>query len=189
MRTEAARQTERGFRLRLMFEDEARFGRMREPRRAWVPPGVRPLVGSRIEREYSYAYAAVSPHDGALVSLVLPEVNAELMSLFLAEVAQRFTRTFLLMVLDGAGWHWAKDLVIPANMRLTALPARSPELNPAEHLWEELREKWLGNQLFLHQQAVERQVEKGLGALERDPQRVASLAGFHWIPKIPLTTG
>jgi transposase len=170
-----------------MFEDEARFGRMREPRRAWVPAGVRPLVGSRIEREYSYAYAAVSPHDGALVSLVLPEVNAELMSLFLAEVARRYTRTFLLVVLDGAGWHRAKDLVIPANMRLAPLPARSPELNPAEHLWEEVREKWLGNQLFFHQQAVERQVEKALAALEGDPPRVASLAGFHWIQKIPLT--
>jgi transposase len=169
-----------------MFEDEARFGRMREPRRAWVPPGVRPLVGNRIEREYSYAYAAVSPHDGALVSLVLPEVNAELMSLFLAEVARRYARTFLLMVLDGAGWHWAKDLVIPANMRLECLPARSPELNPVEHLWEEIREKWLRNQLFIRQKAVECQVEKGLAALERDPQRVASLAGFTWIQQIPL---
>jgi transposase len=187
VRTEAARQAERGFRLRLMFEDEARFGRMREPRRAWVPPGVRPLVGSRIEREYSYAYAAVSPHDGALVSLILPEVNAELMSLFLAEVARHYTRTFLLVVLDGAGWHRAKDLIVPANMRLEPSPARSPELNPAEHLWEEIREKWLGNELFLHQQAVERQVEKGLATLEGDPQRVASLAGFHWIQKIPLT--
>jgi putative transposase len=170
-----------------MLEDEARFGRMREPRRAWAPPGVRPLVGSRIEREYSYAYAAVSPHHGALVSLVLPEVNAGLMSLFLAEVARRYTRTLLLMVLDGAGWHRAKELVIPANMRLASLPARSPELNPAEHLWEELREQWLGNQLFPHQQAVERQIEKGLAALEGNPQQVASLAGFHWIQKIPLT--
>jgi hypothetical protein len=34
--------------------------RGREPRRAWVPPGVRALVGTRIEREYSYAHAAVS---------------------------------------------------------------------------------------------------------------------------------
>ena len=109
------------------------------------------------------------------------------MSLFLDAVARRYTHTFLLVVLDGAGWHRAKDLVIPANMRLASLPARSPELNPAEHLWEELREKWLGNQLYLHQQAVERQIEKGLAALEEDPQRVASLAGFHWIQKIPLT--
>ena len=144
-------------------------------------------MGARIEREYSYAYAAVSPHDGALVSLVLPAVNAELMSLFLAAVAPRYVRPLVLVVLDGAGWHRAKDLIIPANMRLAALPAYSPELNPAEHLWQEIREKWLGNQLFFHQQAVERQVEKSLAALEGDPQRVASLAGFHWIQKIPLT--
>jgi putative transposase len=91
------------------------------------------------------------------------------------------------MVLAGAGRHRAKELVIPANLRLASLPARSPELNPAEHLWEELREKWLGNQLFPHQQAVERRVEKGLAALAGNPQQVASLAGFHWIPKIPLT--
>jgi transposase len=140
-----------------MFEDEARFGRMIEPRRAWAPPGVRPLVAARIEREYGYAYAAVSPHDGALTSLVLPEVNAALMSVFLAEVSRRHPREFILMVLDGAGWHRAGDLVVPVNMRLQALPARSPELNPAEHLWEELREKWLGNRVFNSQAPVDLQ--------------------------------
>jgi transposase len=108
------------------------------------------------------------------------------MSLFLAEVARRYARTFILLVLDGAGWHRAGDLVVPTNRRLEPLPARSPEWNPAEHLWEEIREKWLRNQLLPHQQAVERQVEKGLAALERDPQRVASLAGFTWIQQIPL---
>jgi transposase len=169
-----------------MFEDEARFGRMIEPRRAWTPPGLRPLVATRIEREYGYAYAAVSPHDGALASLVLPEVNAEFMSLFLAEVAGRYRNEFILMVLDGAGWHRANDLVVPANMRLEPLPARSPELNPAEHLWEELREKWLGNRLFTSQEAVERQVTRALAVLEHDAQRVASLAGFDWICRIPL---
>jgi transposase len=55
VRAEAARQAERGVALRLMFEDEARFGRMVDPRRAWAPPGVRPLVTTRIEREYGYA--------------------------------------------------------------------------------------------------------------------------------------
>jgi len=170
-----------------MFEDEARFGRLIEPRRAWAPPDLRPLVATRIEREYGYAYAALSPHDGALTSLVLPEVNTELMSLFLAEVSRRYQKEFILMVLDGAGWHRANDLVVPVNMRLQPLPARSPELNPAEHLWEELREKWLGNRLFESQQAVERQVARGLAMLEQDAQRVTSLAGFDWICRIPLT--
>jgi hypothetical protein len=78
-----------------MFEDEARFGGMVDPRRAWAPPGVRPLVATRIEREYGYAYAAMSPHDGALISLVLPEVNTALMNLFLAEVSGRYREEFI----------------------------------------------------------------------------------------------
>ena len=159
---------------------------MTDPRRAWAPPGVRPLVPRRIEREYGYAYAAVAPHEGALVSLVLPEVNAELMSLFLAEVARRYPKDFILMVLEGAGWHKAGELIVPAKMRLEWLPPRSPELNPAEHGWEELREKWLGNRLFESQAAVDRQVAAGLAALETDPQRVASLVGFEWVRRIPL---
>jgi transposase len=170
VRTEARRQARRGLRLRLWFEDEARFGRMTDPRRAWAPPGVRSLVPRRIEREYGYAYAAVAPHEGALVSLVLPEVNAELMSLFLAEVARRYPKDFILMVLDGAGWHKARELIVPAQRRLEWLPARSPELNPVEHVWEELREKWLGNRLFEEQAAVDRQVAAGLASLEKDPQ-------------------
>jgi DDE superfamily endonuclease len=116
-----------------MFEDEARFGPMIEPRRSWAPPGVRPLVAARIEREYGYAYAAVSPQDGALISLVLPELNATLLSLFLAEVSRRSRDQFLLLVLDGAGGHRAGDRVVPAHVRLPPWPARRPELNPAEH--------------------------------------------------------
>jgi transposase len=188
VRTESRRQAQRGLALRLMFKDEARVGRMIEPRRAWTPPHLRPLVATRIEREYGSAYAAVSPHDGALVSLVLPEVNAELMSLFLAEVARRYPREFILMVLDGAGWHRAGDLVSPERMRLYPLPARSPELNPAEHVWEELREKWMHNRLFPSQEEVERQVMRGLAVLEQDAEQVASLAGFDWILRMPLTT-
>ena len=159
---------------------------MTDPCRAWAPPGVRPLVPRRIEREYGYAYAAVAPHEGALVSLVLPEVNAELMTLLLAEVARRYPKDFILMVLDGAGWHKAGELIVPAQMRLEWLPARSPELNPVEHLWEELREKWLGNRLFDEQAAVDRQVAAGLASLEKDPKRVASLAGFSWIKRMLL---
>ena len=105
-----------------MFQDEARFGRINDPRRCWAPRGVRPQVCARIVREYTYVFAAVSPHDGTLDTLVLPDVNALTMSLFLAEVARRHPQELILMVLDGAGWHRAKDLQIPENMRL--LPCR-----------------------------------------------------------------
>ena len=169
-----------------MFQDEARFGLISEPRRVWAPPGIRPEVPVQIVRQYSYAYAAVSPHDGVLDSLVLPDVNAERMSLFLAAVAQRHADEFIVMVLDGAGWHTAGDLTVPERMRLQPLPPWSPQLNPVEHLWEEVREKWMGNYLFANLQAVERQLVRGLISLERNRRQVASLTGFRWIRRIPL---
>ena len=71
-----------GRRLRLRFQDEARCGRINDPRRGWAPKGLRPEAGMQIVREYTDAFGAVSPHDGTLDSLVLPLVTAEAMSIF-----------------------------------------------------------------------------------------------------------
>jgi transposase len=175
-----------GLPVRVMFEDEARFGRISDTRRCWAPAGVRPEVSTQVVREYEYAFAAVSPHDGTLDTLVLPSVHAEAMSVFLAEVSQRHANEFILMVLDGAGWHRAKRLQVPANMRLIPLPPWSPQLNPVEHLWDEVREKWFANRVFASMSAVEEQLITALKALEQNLPRVASLTGFEWITTIPL---
>jgi transposase len=90
------------------------------------------------------------------------------------------------MVLDGAGWHRAKRLKVPANMRLISLPPWSPQLNPVEHVWDEVREKWFANRVFDSLSAVEEQLMTALKTLEEDSPRVASLTGFEWIRTIPL---
>ena len=59
-----------------MFQDEGRFGLLGRPRRCWTPRQVRPTVGARTQRKFVYAFAAVSPHDGVMDSLVLPWANA-----------------------------------------------------------------------------------------------------------------
>lgn len=169
-----------------MFQDEARFGRINSPHNCWAPPGVRPSVPCHMVREYTYAYAAVSPADGVLDSLVLPVVNAHAMSLFLSEVSQRHPNEFILMVMDKAGWHQARDLKVPKNMRITFLPPYSPELNPAEHLWEEIREKWFPNKVFKSLDAVESVLVDALDSLEQSPEKVASITGFDWINSLSL---
>jgi transposase len=169
-----------------MFEDEARFGRISDPRRCWAPPGVRPEVNTQIVREYEYAFATVSPHDGTLDTLVLPSVNAEAMSVFLSEVSQRHPNEWIVMVLDGAGWHRAKRLQVPANMQLIPLPPWSPQLNPVEHVWDEVREKWFANRVFASMESVEDQLVTALATLEADAPQVASLTGFDWIKSILL---
>jgi transposase len=184
--TAVSRQAPLGRPVRLFFQDEARFGRINDPQRCWAPRRLRPAVGRQIVREYSYAFAAVSPHEGTLFSLVLPEVHTDAMSFFLAELARQHPSEYLLLVLDGAGWHRSHDLEIPENVELLALPPYSPELNPVEHLWEEIREKWFTNLVFDSQQAVEDLLVEALSALHGDPERTQSLTGFEWIVNIPM---
>ena len=144
------------------------------------------MVGGRLERKYILAFSAVSPHDGVMDSLVLPGVNAETMSLFLAEVAQPYGEEFMVMVMDQAGWHLAGELTVPQNMRLIFLPRYSPELNPAEHLWESLREDCFAYHVFADLDAVDLALTNGLVALEADPARTRSMTGFKWITSISL---
>lgn len=169
-----------------MFQDEGRFGLLGTPRRCWAPRGMRPVVGARLQRKYLYAFSAVSPHDGVMDSLVLPWVDARMMSMFLDEVAQRHADEFVFMVMDQAGWHIAGELVVPPNMRLMFLPPYSPELNPAEHLWEAMREDCFANHVFADLNAVERALTAGIVALETDPVRTQSMTGFNWITSISL---
>ena len=164
-----------------MFQDEGRYGRINTPRKCWAPAGFRPTAGSQRVRESTYVYAAVSPGDGALVSLVLPDTNAAMMSLFLGEVARRHPDEFVLMFLDQAGWHRCRELEIPPTMRLDWLPPYSPECNPSEHIWEEIREKWCGNTVFQSLEDVEAMLVEALSSLERDANRVQSLTGFEWV--------
>lgn len=172
--------------VRLMFQDEARFGRINAPRRCWAPPGVRPEVGMQIVREYPYAFGAASPHDGTLVSLILPVVTAQAMSIFWAEVAQRYPEDLILMALDGAGWRRASTLAIPKNMRLLPRPPDSPPLNPMEHIWDEVREKWFANEVFDGLDGVEDRLEESWAHLEQNKSLVASVTGFDWVISIPL---
>jgi transposase len=170
----------RGLEVRVMFQDEGRFGRINTPRRCWAPPGARPVVGSQRVRESTYAYVAVSPADGTMVSLGLPETNTEMMSLFLGEVARRHPDEFVVMFMDQAGWHRSGALWVPPRMRLRWLPPYSPECNPSEHVWEEIREKWFGNRVFESLEEVESTLGVALAALEDAPDRIQSLTGFEW---------
>ena len=161
-----------------MAEDEGCFGRLSIPRRAWAPPGVRPHAPQQLIREYSYVYAAVAPAEGKMTSLILPSADTEMMGLFLEHVSKTYKKYFVVMQVDQASWHVTKDLKIPDNIRLITQPAYSPELNPVEHIWDELREKQLANLALPSLDAVIDKVCEGLNQLEADPERLRSMTYF-----------
>lgn len=132
-------------------------------------------------QEYTYAYAAVSPADGILDTLILPHVNTVCMQIFLDEVATRHPEDRIVMITDGAGWHNSESLLIPENMRLIKLPPYAPELNPVEHIWDDLREKSFHNRVFNSIDALEQHLSSSLREMELDNQRVHSITAWTWI--------
>src|SRR5437660_8838933 len=167
-----------------MAQDEACFGRICISRRSWAPKHIRPLVPRHIVREYTYVYAVVAPKEGKMTSLILPFADTPMMNLFLEHVSRTFSQYFIVMQVDQAGWHSAKDLVIPENIRLIPQPAYSPELNPVEHIWDELREKYFHNRVF---SSLDRLIDvlcQGLNALADDAERLRSLTSF---PHLKIT--
>jgi transposase len=167
--------------LRLMFQDEARFGRISDCCYCWCKKPLRPLVKAMLSHQYVYAYAAVSPQDGKLDSLVLPEVNGQWMQEFIVEVASRYPKENIVMVVDGAGWHKSKRFALPANLKLLFLPPYSPELNPQEHIWDELREKHFHNKTFDSLDLLEDHLVESLRVLEEQNDTVKGIAGWEWI--------
>lgn len=164
-----------------MAQDEGRFGRISGAKRAWAPPSIRPVAPRQIIREYLYAFVAVRPALGRMTSLVAPYADTAMMNLFLAHLSRDFDQHFVLMLLDQAGWQVSKSLEVPDNVRLIPLPPHSPELNPVEHIWDDIREKGFYNQAFRSQDDVEDRLCDQLIALENDPQRLCSLTSFPYL--------
>jgi transposase len=173
----------RGRRLRIMFADEARFGRMNRPRPCWAPLRTRPAVAAQLIREYVYLYGAVSPKDGTCVFLILPAPDTECFQIFIDTVAKRYSRDLILLLVDGAGNHSSDDLVLPGNIMLHALPPYSPELNPQENIWDEIREKIFKNYALKSMDEVYAKLEEAALYIQRNPKTVKSITSFPYIAK------
>jgi hypothetical protein len=165
----------------LFAQDEGRFGRISDVRRAWSPLGMRPQAPRQVIRTYLYVFTAVCPALGRMTSLILPYANTEMRNIFLKHVAEDFSDYFILMLVDQAGWHISQKLAVPENIRLIKLPPRSPELNPSEHIWEEVREKNFGNKAFRDLDGVEDTLCQGLNDLAKDPEKLRSMTNFPYL--------
>jgi transposase len=164
-----------------MFTDEARFGRMNRIRPCWAPLGVRPEVAAQLIREYIYLYGAVSPSDGTCIYLIMPTSNTASFQAFLDALARRFARQDILLVLDGAPNHRSGELAVPENITLLYLPPYSPELNPKENLWDEIREKIFKNYALKSMDAVRAKLRQAILYIDRNPKLVRSITSFPYI--------
>ena len=136
--------------------------------------------------KWGYIFGAVNPLTGASSALIAPTVNTQLMSEHLRMIAEAAETdagepVHMVLVLDGAGWHKANDLVVPASMTLLFLPPYSPELMPMERLWLWMKEHELSNRVFEDEADIDRACKKSWNGLDRD--RIKSVCQEEWVTR------
>ena len=163
----------------VFFEDEARFGRISREMACWVKGDMIPGVARQMIREYIYAYSAISPQTGDCYSMISPFCNTEAMNEFLKQVSSYYKNYRIIMILDKAGWHVSSTLKIAHNIQLMHLAPYSPELNPVELLWREIRRKYFHNNIFSSLDEVEMVLQTALAECHSNKKAIKQLAnGF-----------
>lgn len=169
-----------GKRVAVWFQDEARVGQQGTLTHVWDERGGCPRTVRQTEYKWGYLLGAVDPLTGQSSALISPTVSAALMSTHLRMIADEAGEdTHVVLVLDGAGWHKAKDLKVPASMTLLFLPPYSPELMPMERVWQWMRQHDLSNRVFEDETDIDRACRDSWNKLT--PERLKTITATDWL--------
>lgn len=162
--------------------DEHRLGLKPIIKRVWVKKGQRPITKVYHRYEWLYLYAFVCPQTGETYWCIMPRANICVYTIVIKEFAKAVGASKekgVIVVLDQAGWHSKKEL--PAGIELEFLPSRSPELQPAERLWE-LTDDPLANKYFETLDDLEAVLKRSCENLMQNPDLITQQTLFHWWP-------
>lgn len=167
--------------LRLYFQDEGRFGRINTVQKCWCQKGIIPKVTQQLIREFTYVFSAVCPETGEMCSLIMPHADSVAMNIFLKTLSEQQSNERIILCMDKAGWHTTKQLTIPKNIILWFLPPYSPELNPVELIWRELRSKYFNNKTFNSLDDVDDHLEFALMDFAKEKEAVKKLTKISYL--------
>ncbi len=169
--------------VRLMFQDEAGFGRINKPKSCWCKNGIRPSVPCHHIREYRYVYGAVNPISCESCFLIMPYCNTNCMNVFLNHLSMSYSDDIIIiLVCDGAACHKSKALKITENIRLAFIPPYTPEINPIEQIWKEIRKRGFRNEIF---QILNKVVDRLCSTIQSiSSDTITSITARDWIIKV-----
>jgi transposase len=168
----------------LLFGDEASFAQWGSLGSTWAPRGEQPLVRTCGKRKGYKVFGLIDYFSGRLFAHGHDgRFTAASYCAFLTTVLQATDRP-LVLVQDGARYHTAKDAqaFFAAHAdRLTVhqLPAYSPDYNPIEHLWRNIKRRNTHNRYFPTFATLTDAVETALTHFRAHPGEVKQLLGTY----------
>jgi transposase len=169
--------------VEVWFQDESRFGQQGSLTRVWALKGSRPAAVRQTEYQWVYLYGAVNPMTGESLGLIATTCDTEMFNVYLEMLSRQVgSDRHVILILDQAGWHVAKDLKVPPNITLHHLPPYSPELNPIERVWLWIKSHELSNRVY---ETKDDLWKAGMQALQNlEPERLQSLCRVDWLPRM-----
>jgi hypothetical protein len=137
----------------------ARVGQKNKITRGWARRGTRPSAPKDQRTASAYIFGAICPKNGKGAALVMPRCNTEAMNLHLAEIATQ---------------------IAPPNITLIPLPAKCPELNTQENIWQFMRDNWLSNRIFKSFDDIVNHCCDAWNRLINQPWRIMSIGLRDW---------
>jgi transposase len=166
------------------FEDEMRYGTRTACKKRWTRKGKRPTCKVKIGYEYGWLYVALCPQTGDMVASFSTNLDKDCFTMFTKQLEEHSREkkipTPIVMIADGATAH--QESCLPQQIKLVKLPKASPELNPVERFFQELR-KPLSNQVFDNKQQVENYLERWVNQWKNDKEAIIKLTNFKWIKR------
>ena len=159
-------------------EDETRLGLMPIHRKRITGKGIRPIISSEIKREYYYLFGMIEPLSGKSFMLELPSLETETMQVFIDEFAGQDEESLHIILVDNASSDTTEKLKAAENIVFIFLPANSPELNPIERFWRELKD-WLSEYEPKTLKELRELVSKGLKTFSE--KALSSITSFEYV--------
>ena len=167
--------------VEIWFQDEARVGQRGTVTRLWAPKGSRPRVIRQQQFEAAYVFGAVCPAQGKALAFVMPQANSESMQHHLDLIAATVRPDkYVVLVVDRAAWHVTKKLRIPANLSILPLPPYSPELNPVEQVWQQLRQSDWANRCYQSYDEIVNVCCQAWRQFANQPDTIRNLCSRQW---------
>lgn len=164
--------------MRLFCQDESRFGLLPIHRRKITLPGVKPVSKVQYDFQYYYLYGAAAPRTGDSFFLELPYLNTDCFQVYLDEFSKAYHDSFNLLLVDRGSFHRSGSLKVPSNVALIFIPPYSPELNPIERLWEDIKAE-IADELYSDIEALKKRVASVLNEYKKT--EIRSITGYPYL--------
>ena len=128
--------------INMYFQDESRFGLMTHVGRCLTARSVKPIVTYKHAFKNTYLYGSFSPITGDTFMLEIEGVDTKIFEAYLKAFSKQNPKELKILIIDNAGFHSTKNITIPDNIILVNIPPYSPELNPAEKIWHNIKSRF-----------------------------------------------